>query len=124
MMVAEHVTVSGRNMEIGEALPIHVESQMDALSQKYFGRLVTCRIVFTKLPKGVQFKCHIQVVVGHDLHYVSEADATEVHICFSRALNKLAAQLRREKNMLHDGKPGSSKTALLDEMLKPEIEKS
>ena len=120
-MVAQHVTVSGRNMECGAALGEFVTTHLETLSQKYFGHLVTCRVVFTKMAKGHSYTCHIQVVIGRDLFYASEATFDNVYICFNRAYEHLAKQLRRKKRKLHEDKPnGHQKEAVLNELSTPE----
>lgn len=120
-MVEQHVTVSGRNMEIGESLTKHVMAQMATLSEKYFSHLVTSRIVFTKMPKGHAYICNIQVTVGRDMHYASEAQFDGVHRCFKRSYERLAKQLRRKKREKHEDKPnGHQKEIVLNDLLKPD----
>lgn len=120
-MLIDGVTVSGRNMMLGESLTNHVETRMLALSEKYFGRLITCRVVFSKAQKGIKFGCAVQVIIGHDLHYCSEAHATTVLGCFSAAYERLAKQLRRAKRELHEDKPNRHrKTEVLDQLSQPD----
>jgi ribosomal subunit interface protein len=119
-MVVQHVTVSGRNMECGVALGEFVTTHLETLSQKYFGRLLTCRVVFTKNPKGHAFTCHIQVVIGHNMFYASEATSNNVHAAFNQAYEHLAKQVRRKKRKLHEDKPDRQKEATLNELAIPE----
>jgi ribosomal subunit interface protein len=119
-MVAEHVTVSGRHMELGESLTEHVQQQMGNLSAKYFGRMVTCRVVFARRSKGRNFTCNIQVLVGRDLHYRSNAEFDNVHGCFNHASERMAKQLRRKKRALHEDKPTHQKAQVLNDLSKPD----
>jgi ribosomal subunit interface protein len=104
-MLIDGVTVSGRNMMLGNLLIARVESRMAALSEKYFGRLITCRVVFSKGRKGIKFGCSAQVIVGRDLHFFSEAHMNTVMGSFNEAYERLAKQLRRAKRELHEDKP-------------------
>lgn len=122
-MSASQVIVSGINMELGEALVIHVEKHMGILSQKYFGYLVTCRVAFRKQSKSHSFECHIQVIVGRDMHYASAAEFDEVYGCFKQAYAHLAKQLRRQKRARHEDKPNSNqKEQMLNDCLRVEPE--
>lgn len=120
-MVAQHVTVSGRHMDLGDALAQHVQTQMETLSEKYFGRMVTCRVVFAKRSKGRNFTCNIQVLVGRKMHYASNAEFDDIHRCFNQASERMAKQLRRTKRALHEDKPnGHQKEIVLNDLSKPE----
>jgi ribosomal subunit interface protein len=119
-MVVQHVTVSGRNMDCGTALGEFVTTHLETLSQKYFGRLLTCRVVFTKNPKGHSFSCHIQVVIGHNMFYASEATFDNVHAAFNQAYEHLAKQMRRKKRQLHEDKPDRLKETVLNELSIPD----
>jgi ribosomal subunit interface protein len=122
-MIPQHVTVTGRNMDVGEVMTDHVRTQMATLSQKYFGRLVTCRVVFTKQNKGRSFTCNIGVSVAHDMHYDGEAEFDDVRICFNRAYEHVAKQLRRTKRALHEDKPnGHMKEQIFNELSRPDVE--
>lgn len=119
--MAANVTVSGRHMELGDALTQHVQTQMTSLSEKYFGRMVVCRVVFAKRSKGHASTCNIRVLVGRKLHYSSNAESDTVHRCFAMACERMAKQLRRKKRALHEDKPsGQTKELVFNELLKPE----
>src|ERR1700761_6236381 len=122
-MVAQHVTVSGRNMEVGEAMSEHVLTQMAFLSEKYFGKLVDCRVVFTKHAKGHAYTCNIGVQVGRDMHYDGEAQFDNPRTCFNQAFEHIAKQLRRRKRALHEDKPnGHAKEWVFNELSRPDFE--
>lgn len=119
-MATPHVTVSGRNIDVGDALADHVQTRLLASSEKYFGFLVTCRVVFSKL-KTHSFSCNIQVVVGSDMHYAAEAEANTVYRSFNQAHEHIAKQLRRKKRALHEDKPNDHmKERVLQELSRPE----
>lgn len=104
-MLIGGVTVTGRNVMLGAFLTTHVEEKMETLSNKYFGRLITCRVVFTKAQKGIKYGCTIQAIVGHNLHYVGEAHTKTVMGSFRLAYEHLAKQMRRAKRAHHEDKP-------------------
>jgi ribosomal subunit interface protein len=121
MVQMQHVTVSGRHMELGESLIELVQTQMAILSQKYFGTIVTSRVVFAKRSKGRNFACNIQVQVGRKMHYASNAEFDNVIQCFTQASERMAKQLRRKKRCLHEDKPIGRKDSAFRESLKPVV---
>jgi ribosomal subunit interface protein len=108
-------------MELGDSLIELVQTQMASLCQKYFGTIVTCRVVFAKRSKGRNFACNIQVQVGRRLHYASNAEFDNVQQCFAQASERIAKQLRRKKRAMHEDKPTGQKDREFQEALKPPV---
>ncbi len=106
-------------MEIGESLTEFVTTHLETLSTKYFGHIVTCRVVFAKNSKGQNFHCNIQVGVGHDMFYAGEGESNQIHPCFNQAYEHVAKQLRRKKRKLHEDKPEGHKDDVLKELNHP-----
>lgn len=122
-MVAQHVVVTGRNMDVGDALSAHIRTRMEALSQKYFGLLVTCSVILTKNHKGIAHRCDASVTVGQAMYYVGHAEHNDPRQCFEMTLEHVAKQLRRDKRKLHETKPnGHMKERILNELSVPDPE--
>ena len=95
------VTVEGQQMDVGEALTIHVEEKLEDINNKYFGRATDASVKFT--PEGHAFvKVHIFIRVGKDIKVMAEDIETDAYAAFDIAAARIAKQLRRYKRKLRD----------------------
>jgi len=93
-------TVSGKHIDVGDALRSHVEDHLEDSVKKYFDRPVDAAVVFSR--DGHAFKCDAQVHLSTGLTAKSEAQHNDIYAAFEQAANKLEKQLRRYKRRLKD----------------------
>jgi len=92
--------VSGKNLDIGEALRQHVLGKVEATVARYFGGSVGGHVVVTREGSGYRSDCTLRLSSGVSLH--AEGRAHEPYLCFDQAADKIEKRLRRYKIRLKD----------------------
>ena len=95
------ITITGKNIQVGEALTQRIETAIDLLLQKYFSGRGEAQVILVKEASGFQCDIKIHLQSGVTLHAKSQnnSDATSV---FTETEEKVAKQLRRYKRRLND----------------------
>jgi len=111
--------VSGKNLDIGEALRQHVLGKVEAAVARYFGGSVGGHVVMTREGSGYRSDCMLRLSSGVSLH--AEGRAHEPYLCFDQAADKIERRLRRYKMRLkdHAGVPGSGRGKVANYVLEP-----
>lgn len=92
--------ISGKQIDIGEALQFHVKDEMGEMLGKYAGRPTEAQVVFSK--SGHEFVCEAVVHLSTGLNAQARGHATEIYAAFDGACEKMDKQLRRYKRRLKD----------------------
>ena len=97
--------VSGKNLDIGEALRQHVLEKVEAMVARYFDGRVSGHVVMPREGSGYRSDCTLHLSSGVDLQ--AEGRAHEPYPCFDQAADKIERRLRRYKRRLkgHAGVP-------------------
>jgi ribosomal subunit interface protein len=95
-----HITVKGKQIEVGEALRGHVESALTAAVGKYFSNPLESQIVFTR--EAHLFRADISVHVGRSILIQGQAVAADAYAAGDAAVEHVAKRLRRHKRRLRD----------------------
>jgi ribosomal subunit interface protein len=95
-----HVTVKGKQIEVGEALRGHVESALTAAVSKYFSNPLESQIVFTR--EAHLFRADVSVHVGRSILVQGQASAADAYAAGDAAIEHVAKRLRRYKRRLRD----------------------
>jgi ribosomal subunit interface protein len=104
-----HLSVKGKQLDVGDALRTHVDESLTAIVGKYFGRPIEANVVFSRVAH--LFKADISVHVGRNILLQSNAEASEPYPAFDTAADKIAKRLRRYKRRLKDHHKGSDSGA-------------
>ena len=99
--------ISGRQLDIGEALQTHVRNELNAVVEKYSGRPTDAQVVFSK--DAHEYCCEATVHLSTGLTAQAKAHATEIYASFEQCAGKLDKQLRRYKRRLKDHHRSRSK---------------
>ena len=95
------LNVQGKQMDLGDALRTHVADKMEAIKNKYFGRVVDADV--TVAPEGHSaYKTHITIHVGKNIQVIATATEHDVYASFDHAAERVAKQLRRYKKRIRD----------------------
>lgn len=95
------LSITGKQMDLGEALRQHITDKIEDIDRKYFHRAIEA--IITLSPEGSAFtKTHISFRVGKDIMVRAEAQDTDPYASFDAASEKVAKQLRRYKKRLRD----------------------
>ncbi len=95
-----HTKVSGKHIDIGEALRTHVESRLTESVTKYFDRPVDAAVVFSR--DGHSFKCDSSVHLPTGLTAKAHATHGDIYGAFEQSAERIEKQLRRHKRRLKD----------------------
>lgn len=96
------ITVSGKQVDVGDALRTHVEDRLSSSIPKYLDRVTQCEIVISR--EAHLFRADIVLNTGTHSHLVvkGRGDAVDAHAAFDAAAEKIEKQLRRYKRRLTD----------------------
>lgn len=96
-----NVNVQGKQIDVGDALKVHVSERLADLNTKFFNRAIEGNVVFSREGHGF-FRTHITIHIGKDIMVQSVATEDDPYLSFDVASGKLARQMRRYKNRLRD----------------------
>lgn len=94
-----HITVSGKHIDVGDALRSHVEDRLDTAVAKYFDRAVEATVIFSRDARSF-FKCDASVDLSTGLHAQAQAQADDIYAAFEQAVERIEKQVRRYKRRL------------------------
>lgn len=103
------LSISGKQLDVGDALRSHVEDHLEASVSKYFADAIDASVVFSRV--GHLHRSDISVHVGHGISVQSHGEATEPYAAFDTASTHIAKQLRRLKRRLRNRQRGQSRSA-------------
>ena len=92
--------ISGKQIDIGEALQTHVKTELGEVVQKYAERPTDAQVIFSK--SGHEFVCEATVHLSTGLTATAKAHANEIYAAFDGCSEKMEKQLRRYKRRLKD----------------------
>ncbi|MBT0957632.1 ribosome-associated translation inhibitor RaiA [Alphaproteobacteria bacterium KMM 3653] len=92
--------ITGKQIDIGEALQTHVKSEMAEVIGKYAERPTDATVIFSK--SAHEYVCESIVHLSTGLTSQARATATEIYAAFDSCNEKMEKQLRRYKRRLKD----------------------
>jgi ribosomal subunit interface protein len=92
--------ITGKQIDVGEALQTHAKTELDAMLGKYAGRPTDATVVFSK--SAHEFVCEAVIHLSTGLNASAKAHATEIYAAFDACCEKMDKQLRRYKRRLKD----------------------
>jgi ribosomal subunit interface protein len=105
--------ISGKQIDIGEALQTHVKTELGEILEKYAGRPTEAYVVFSK--SGHEFVCESVVHLSTGLTAQATGKANEIYAAFDASGEKMDKQLRRYKRRLKDHHAGRSQPVEVSE---------
>lgn len=92
------IQVSGKNIDLGDALQTHVTDRLSEGVQKYFGRGAEAIVTFTKERHLVE--CEMTAHLFSGVFLAAHGDGGDAYAAFETALEKLEKRVRRYKRRL------------------------
>lgn len=92
------INVTGRKVNVGEALTAHVKDRLAIVSDKYFNRSIDASTTFAK--EGHSYRTDISLHPNQGVNLHSRAEAEDPYAAFELAAEKVEKQLRRYKRRL------------------------
>lgn len=94
------IQITGKNLDIGDALREHVEGRIHNDVAKYFDGIVSCLVVVEKQKSG--FDCEITLHLTTGLALNANGNGGDAHSAADTAVGHLETRLRRYKRRLKD----------------------
>lgn len=92
--------ISGKQIDIGEALQTHVKTELGEAVKKYAERPTDANVIFSK--SGHEFVCEATVHLSTGLTAAAKAHSVDIYGAFDDCCEKMEKQLRRYKRRLKD----------------------
>ena len=92
------INVTGRNMDVGDALTQRIRDEMADTVSRYFENAMEGQATLTRQQK--RFTAALRTHIARGTNVESSASAGDAHAAFSAALERMAKQLRRYKRKL------------------------
>lgn len=92
--------ISGKQIDIGEALQTHVKSELGEIIEKYAQRPTDATIIFSKA--GYELVCEATIHLSTGLTAQAKGHATEIYAAFESCREKMDKQMRRYKRRLRN----------------------
>ncbi|MGH6855878.1 MAG: ribosome hibernation-promoting factor, HPF/YfiA family [Aestuariivirga sp.] len=94
------IKITGKNLNVGDALRERVEDRLHQLQQKYFEGTVHGHVTVEKQRAGFNTDCTLHLATGLVLQ--ARGAAAEAHLSFDGAAQHLEKQLKRYKQRIKD----------------------
>lgn len=94
------ITVSGKQIDLSDALRTHVSDQLGVITHKYFDHALEALITFGRARSF--FTCDINLHAGRGLVLRAEGEAQDAHAAFDDAAEHIAKRLRRYRRRLNE----------------------
>jgi ribosomal subunit interface protein len=92
--------VSGKQVDLSDALRVHVSRHMDNITNKYFDHALEANITFSKARSF--FTCDINLHAGRGVTVRGEGEAADAHAAFDDAAEHIAKRLRRYRKRVNE----------------------
>lgn len=92
--------ISGKQIDVGEALSTHVQTQLGETIDKYSQRPTDATVIFSK--NAHEFICDAVVHLSTGLTVQAKGGSPEVYAAFEQCKDRMDKQLRRYKRRLKD----------------------
>lgn len=96
------IQVSGKKMDVGEALTTHVRDRLEKGVNKYFEQAVTAGVVFCKEAHLIRADIHVNEGTGNGVTVKGSAEEADAYVAFDSAAARIEKQLRRYKRKLRN----------------------
>ncbi len=94
------ITVSGKQVELSDALRERVSTELTGITGKYFEHAQDARITFMRSKLG--FHCDINLHAGRGLTLRGEAEGNDAYTAFGKAAEHVGKRLRRYRRRVSD----------------------
>jgi ribosome hibernation promoting factor len=92
--------VSGKNMDIGDALRKHIESRIEAVLEKYRAGPAAGHVTIEREGSGFRADCALHLKTGATVQ--ADSRAHDPYASFDRAADLVESQIRRHRERLVD----------------------
>lgn len=94
------ITVSGKQVDLSDALRERVSTHLDTIAGKYFDHAMEAHVTFSRARSF--FTCDINMHAGRGLQLRGEGEAADANAAFDDAAEHIAKRLRRYRRRVND----------------------
>ena len=94
------ITVSGKQVDLSDALQTRVAQQLDTIAGKYFDHALEAHVTFSRARSF--FTCDINVHAARGLTLRGEGEAADANSAFDDAAEHIAKRLRRYRRRVNE----------------------
>jgi ribosomal subunit interface protein len=94
------ITVSGKQVDLSDALRVRVSSHLDLIAGKYFDTALEAHVTFSRARSF--FTCDINIHAGRGLTLRGEGEAGDANAAFDDAAEHIAKRLRRYRRRVNE----------------------
>jgi ribosomal subunit interface protein len=94
------ITVSGKQVDLSDALRERVSTHLGTIANKYFDHALDAHVTFSRARSF--FTCDINVHAGRGLQLRGEGEAADANAAFDDAAEHIAKRLRRYRRRVND----------------------
>jgi ribosomal subunit interface protein len=94
------ITVSGKQLDLSDALRHRVSTMLDTIARKYFGDALEAHVTFSRARSF--FTCDINMHAGRGLTLRGEGEAADANAAFDDAAEHIAKRLRRYRRRVNE----------------------
>jgi ribosomal subunit interface protein len=94
------IKVSGKQVDLSDALRTRVEMHLEGIAQKYFDRALDAQVTFSRARSF--FTCDINLHAGRGLSLRGEGEAADAPTAFDDAAEHIAKRLRRYRRRVNE----------------------
>ena len=106
--------ISGKNLDIGEAMRVHVQERITAVVGRYFDGGLNGHVVVEREGSGFRADCTLHLASG--ITIAADGKGQEAYASFDQAAERIEKRMRRYKSRQKDHHAGAS-----DESASPEL---
>ncbi|WP_208347058.1 ribosome hibernation-promoting factor, HPF/YfiA family [Pseudaestuariivita rosea] len=92
--------ITGKQIDIGDALQTHVKTELGSVVDKYAERPTDANVIFSK--SGHEYVCEATIHLSTGLTAQAKAHSHDIYPAFEDCCDKMEKQLRRYKRRLKD----------------------
>ena len=94
------ITVSGKQIELSDALRVRVSNHLENIAQKYFDHALEAQVTFGRA--RTFFTCDINLHAARGLVLRGEGESTDANTAFDDAAENIAKRLRRYRRRFNE----------------------
>jgi ribosome hibernation promoting factor len=94
------ITVSGKQLDLSDALCFRVSAHLENIATKYFGHAQEADVTFSRARSF--FTCDINLHAGRGLRLRGEGEALDANTAFDDAAEHIAKRLRRYRRRVNE----------------------
>ena len=99
------LTITGKQIDIGQALRTYVENRLTQSVGKYFDKPVDSSVTFSR--DGHEYRADCTVHLASGLHLHAQGRSTDIYASFDAADDRMERRLRRYKGRIRDHHNGA-----------------